>query len=1596
MRTNGFLSEGTKDLGSRINLPESVQQTLTIPVCKFYLNIAWKTFNGIKQQAREHRRKFLREKAKEQAAKGNHDVQKIIKQIRHKEQIRQAYTSIRRGYGVSKMGLATLDVPDESGGRKLITRADEIHAYLLQRNEKHFGQATYTTFGDAGPGFEFIDPANPESDTHIDAMLDGVFEPWESASPYVREFLSELKCTLEVEVDTKLTLHDFINLFKKIPESTASSVSGLHYGHYRVLSKLEDTTIIKVLFDIVDIAFITHSPLPRWQHVTQLMLEKGKGPAIENLRVIQLLEADLNWLLRLLWGKRLDRHATEAGVYNEAQFASPGKLCQSAIVNKVLFFDLLRQNRYYGALIDNDATAAFDRVLPALCVVTCRQLGMPKAAQRFFFKMLRQTIYTTTTAHGRSAQTYSATANPQVPGQGVMQGGGASLPNYKSQQLPVLKAVESNGTPAMFSHASRLKPKFKRWVSGFSDDISLFLNELGVRLTTTDDDTPIIQRVRKAVQLTFERYEEYFFTAGGSLNLKKCFYYFVGFTWTGSGWRYNTNDEMPIAPISIKPTTLGNEEEPQQIRWCEATDAQRTLGSFIAPDGSCVKQIEVLKDKLCEWQKCLNNLSASNLTAAWLSYKTVFMKKVLYPLIGHTCSTDDLLEIQKTVDREVLHILGLNEHFPRAVLHAPFILGGLGCTTIHGEHIIGKILLFVHHMREKGQINEALLASMSTTQIEVGSSEPFFTLDANIWHNLVTPTWTSHIWKESQAAGIDLRFHKDCFWVPKPVRERDISIMSVAATLYSGTQLYQINMCRLSLKVTFLSDIASVDGKRILLSYYMGKSHQESGRRTRINWPPVGTLPNTWWDLWKNFLEKWCGTSLLIAAPLGRWYADAEMLTQCCCMQYERRLIMQHKDGFYEFLPYSFRSKTRYKRQAYRFDEVHLLATANVVDITFKGEHIYIIATSPQNVIDTSTRHNVTRLQDLYCDLPADLQCIIGRVEWPSTQALVDVVDSILSGQAIGVSDGSVRESIGKASHAWTIQAMNGSEIKGSGPVDGSTDARTSHRAEMQGSAALMLMVALVVKFFKIAGGKLTTYCDNQSVVQKLQKGWTIWKYRSTKGPDGDLQALLRDTTQQLRLAGTQTEANWVKGHQDNDDNPTVLSRQAMLNVQMDYDAKCAYDFPPQFQTTTFVPVFQAEVCAVYIGDIKITSNIQLSLSERWHEREAREYLWQRHQINTEVYQTIYWQALRFALKKLSAHRRATAVKALHRHLPSQEKLFTQGRVTMSALCPRCLTENETNIHILQCTNEEAIKQRKLDWVELWKQLTKCRTANVIEQTWRYYLQPILGIPLGGSIIEGMTIAHGELGELLSVAVAEQTAIGWEKLLLGLGSTKWKLIQATIDASHPRPPQRSASAWMNTAIHTLIKFSLRCWKKRNAMIHGCTGAEQRQIALQQVRDKIKAIYQDPPKLAPQFSSVYEIPLEHRLKMSLQTAEQWLSLIAHQMKVTQHNFQCLLRRHKSMHAHLRTMRREARSQAKERELPATPTKQRSREIQKQVREMKEKLYAMKPKTKRGPHSHRKKQRISAEQSVSRGCKQHSLQLTTRTNLTARPQLRLHPP
>jgi len=156
----------------------------------------------------------------------------------------------------------------------------------------------------------------------------------------------------------------------------------------------------------------------------------------------------------------------------------------------------------------------------------------------------------------------------------------------------------------------------------------------------------------------------------------------------------------------------------------------------------------------------------------------------------------------------------------------------------------------------------------------------------------------------------------------------------------------------------------------------------------------------------------------------------------------------------------------------------------------------------------------------------------MGQIQWPDKETTERLAEAIRQGKTAGVSDGLVRKIEDLASHAWIIQAPDGAEISGMGPVDGTQQARTSHRAKLQGQKGLLMMVALFFHFYSLVSGHIATNCDNKSVVTKLQRGWDMFRLRHTKGPDTDLQSSLREIIQLLAKWFTQ-KTEWVKLHQD-------------------------------------------------------------------------------------------------------------------------------------------------------------------------------------------------------------------------------------------------------------------------------------------------------------------------------------------------------------------------------------------------------------------------------------------------------------------------------
>jgi hypothetical protein len=109
-------------------------------------------------------------------------------------------------------------------------------------------------------------------------------------------------------------VEDFKSAFKCVPERTSSSYSGRGYHHYKACAegsrdRLADAQAV-VHADLMAIPLLTGYCPERWKHVIDVMLEKISGVVRSNkLRIIQLLEAYLNQVLRIVFARNITRLA---------------------------------------------------------------------------------------------------------------------------------------------------------------------------------------------------------------------------------------------------------------------------------------------------------------------------------------------------------------------------------------------------------------------------------------------------------------------------------------------------------------------------------------------------------------------------------------------------------------------------------------------------------------------------------------------------------------------------------------------------------------------------------------------------------------------------------------------------------------------------------------------------------------------------------------------------------------------------------------------------------------------------------------------------------------------------------------------------------------------------------------------------------------------------------------------------------------------------------------------------------------------------------------------------------------------------------------
>jgi hypothetical protein len=216
-----------------------------------------------------------------------------------------------------------------------------------------------------------------------DAIYDGVLEHEALSDPTIQKIVDQLKKhpLLERITNPVVTAKDVESAFKCVPEKTASSPSGRGVHHSKACA--EDSS--DGLSDILCEVYATMMTVPletsycpeRWKQAIAVMLENiPRVSRSDKLRIIQLLEADLNKVLWVAFARNITKlEKKHDGIISEHQYGRAHKTCMMPVLNKLFTVKLLIQKRTVGNVFDNDAKGCYEIIVSGIALAAIRRIG---------------------------------------------------------------------------------------------------------------------------------------------------------------------------------------------------------------------------------------------------------------------------------------------------------------------------------------------------------------------------------------------------------------------------------------------------------------------------------------------------------------------------------------------------------------------------------------------------------------------------------------------------------------------------------------------------------------------------------------------------------------------------------------------------------------------------------------------------------------------------------------------------------------------------------------------------------------------------------------------------------------------------------------------------------------------------------------------------------------------------------------------------------------------------------------------------------------------------------------------------------------------
>ena len=853
--------------------------TVDLRTAKLELAQAQKDLQGCRTHAAENRQKFISKLVAAAALQNDTTREKALKRQLHVEAMKSCYRKLRSALRPTSLrgGITKVEVKIGETTVAYTEKAD-VHRECLERNRRHFNQAAGTPW----TIYPLSEVGTSATKFKTDKMPDGrrVRMPADTflETNTLLDLIQSAEIPANANISAEISFDDFVSAISVWSENTSTSPSGRHLGHYKALVsvykdthaklelKIKATEILQLFVDLLNLASTKGFALDRWKTVINVMIYKKPGVyLIDKLRVIHLFEADYNFVIGLIFGRR----ALYSGVHNHtlhpSQWAQPGRQCADVVVLRELTLSMAHMLKIALGGFENDAAACYDRLLMNLMGAAFESMGVPEGPLRLQAEVLLNVIHYLKTGFGITIDSYTSDAIYRI--HGVGQGSKAGPVSWARVSSLLFQAQDILGHGVKFTCPDRIV-QHSRHSDGFVDDTTMYLCDQLAWLEEPPSKREIFELLRKDAQ-TWERL---LWSSGGLLEINKCRYYVIQWKFGSTGAsKMVTASEAGFPAFRLTEGNTGNYVTVPQL---DCKESFRTLGIHKTIAGDQTEQIRVLTERSNNFGKGIL-ASATTPFEAWTGYFTIWYPSCNYPLAATFLPRSACSEIQSFATNATLVKCKFNRKFPRAVVFGPPRYGGMGWRHMWYEQGIQHVLIIIKHLRTPGhfqsllQINlrwYSLLAGVSFAPLEFPEiSLPH--LDCK-WLD-ATRTFLAHCRAKLKIPSL-----------PQPViyRTEDRFIMDAVLSLsYKPSQVKQVNCCRLFLQATRLSEITTLQGDSIDRTAWSGAARLASNH----DWPRQGRPGPDAWRLWRRTLIKaFCHQpdgNVLVSAPgvldrpLGSW-----------------------------------------------------------------------------------------------------------------------------------------------------------------------------------------------------------------------------------------------------------------------------------------------------------------------------------------------------------------------------------------------------------------------------------------------------------------------------------------------------------------------------------------------------------------------------------------------------------------------------------------------------------------------------------------------------------------------------------------------------